>query len=590
MNIPKPPEVEDEVSKLFLYGYSTEKISKTCKVSTGYVSGVASKLKERLGNKEVSAIRDLCRIFKKLGISAAEAFEGARIISILEEFGANIDDFRALLREVLQKCQKENIDPAKLAYQCRSITQIQAKTNVPLEDLPDECGRLLDAKNELEKKISLLEEEAGKANAETAKALSEKNQTKKSLEEFEQTKKELDSFELGFNNLSKLINILKQATDEGFSTDKIIRHLEKEESYEQRIAELEQQVKQLAAKETIQTRNVKELSKKIDTKKLVVTCLRRLEKLGLKVEDLETLYQTVIGIAKEHNIDEKTALQKLEDDLKNNYGKKHGLHSHLEKLQNEIAVKSIQLESIQVKIESFNIKNKENNHALNIIKTLKQNRIDPFLIITWNKILETSNLKPKMFEEKLQKFTNVNQLITAEQHELDQLTKEKKELESVLEFLESNKEKLETTINYGNELIKKSLAENIQEAVNQIKRTTEIGNNSIRITKDNVIESINKISQKTSKQIDEYVNKTKDLVNSATEASEKVGRAESFIPLYSLANGSLEPTTQFPVLVALLDKLYLEIQRKGNGSSSLLYDIKELREEFIKELSKIEQN
>ena len=89
MNIPKPPEVEDEVSKLFLYGYSTEKISKTCKVSTGYVSGVASKLKERLGNKEVSAIRDLCRIFKKLGISAAEAFEGARIISILEEFGAN---------------------------------------------------------------------------------------------------------------------------------------------------------------------------------------------------------------------------------------------------------------------------------------------------------------------------------------------------------------------------------------------------------------------------------------------------------------------------------------------------------------------
>jgi len=560
MNIPKPPEVEDEVSKLFLYGYSTEEISKTCKVSTGYVSGVASKLKERLGNKEVSAIRDLCRIFKKLGISAAEAFDGARIISILEEFGANIDDFRALLTEVLQKCQKENIDPAKLAYQCRAITQIQAKTNVPLEDLPDECGRLLDAKNELEKKISLLEEEAGKANAETAKALSEKNQTKKSLEEFEQTKKELDSFELGFNNLSKLINVLKQATDEGFSTDKIIRHLEKEESYEQRIAELEQQVKQLAAKETIQTRNVKELSKKIDTKKLVVTCLRRLEKLGLKVEDLETLYQTVIGIAKEHNIDEKTALQKLEEDLKNNYHKKLGLSLHLEKLENDISIKSTELESIQVKIENFNIKNKENHHILNIIKTLKQKRIDPFLILIWNKIFETSNLNPKAFEEKLEKFSSVHQLIKAEQQNLEQLTKDKRQLESNIEFLKSKKEKLESIINYGNELIRKSLTENIQETVNQIKRTTEIGNNSIRITKDNVIESINKISQKTSKQINEYVNKTKDLINSATEASEKVGRAESFIPLYSLANGSLEPTTQFPVLVALLDKLSLEIQ------------------------------
>jgi len=35
-----------------------------------------------------------------------------------------------------------------------------------------------------------------------------------------------------------------------------------------------------------------------------------------------------------------------------------------------------------------------------------------------------------MFEEKLQKFTNVNQLITAEQHELDQIIKrETKEIQ-----------------------------------------------------------------------------------------------------------------------------------------------------------------
>ena len=586
MNIPKPPEVEDKVSELFLYGYSTEEISKTCKVSTGYVSGVSSKLRERLGNKEVSAIRDLCRIFKKLGISAAEAFDGARIISTLEEFGANIDDFRALLREVLQKCQKENIDPAKLAYQCRSITQIQAKTNVPLEDLPDECERLLDTKNELEKKISLLEEEAGKANAETAKALSEKNQTKKSLEEFEHTKKELDSLELGFNNLPKLINVLKQATGEGYSTDKIIKHLEKEGSYEQRIAELEQQVKQLAAKETIQRRNVNELSKKIETKKLVVTYLRRLEKLGIKVADMETLYQIVIGIAKEHNIDEKTALQKLEDDLKNNYSKKHGLSSHLEKLQNEIAVKSTQLESIQVKIENFNIKNKENKQALETIKTLKQKNINPLLIITWNKILETSNLNPKTFEEKLQKFSTVHQLIKAEQQNLKQLTKDKRQLESDIEFLKSNKEKLESTINFGNELIKKSLDKNVQETINQIKKTTEIGNNSIRITQENSISSIDKISQKTLEQMSDYVNKTQNLVATAMIASEKIGRVEFFIPLLDLVNGSFVPTNLYPAIISILDKLIFQVQRNGSSSSSLLFDIKQLREELIKELNK----
>jgi len=586
MNIPKPPEVENEVVQLHLYGFSTEGVAKKCKVSTGYVAGVTARLREQLGNEEVSAIRELSRVFRKLGISAANAFDGGRVSSMIKNSGLDIDDLPAFLKEVIQKSKNENIDPSKLVYLCKSLTKLQAKSNVPLEDLFDEVTRLTDKKTEFEKEISRYEEEAGRAKMEAENLLSEKNQTTKTLEEFEHTKKELDSFELGFNNLSKLINVLKQAAEDGYDTDKIITHLEKEENHELRITEFEQQLKQLRAQEAIQTRQIKELSKKIDVNKLLVSNVRRLDRLRIKTEDLETLYQTVSGIAKEHNIDEKTGLQKLEDDLKNNYSKKHGLSSHLEKLQNEIAVKSTQLESIQVKIENFNIKNKENNHALNIIKTLKQNLIDPFLIITWNKILETSNLKPKMFEEKLQKFTNVNQLITAEQHELDRLTKEKKELESVLEFLESNKEKLESTIKYGNDLIKKSLTENIQEAVNQIRKTTTMGSNSIKNMQDSAIASIDKILQETFDQMKENFDKTQSLVKVAMESSEKIGQLEFFIPLYKLANGSFVSSELYPTLVAILDKFSFQIQRQGNGSSSLLYDIKNLREELIKELSK----
>ena len=580
MNIPKPPEVENEVIQLYFYGFSTEGVAKKCKVSTGYVASVAARLREQLGNEEVSAIRELSRVFRKLGISAANAFDGARVSSMIKNSGLDIDDLPAFLKEVIQKSKNENIDPPKLVYLCKSLTKLQAKSNVPLEDLFDEVTRLTDKKTEFEKEISRYEEEAGRAKMEAENLLSEKNQTKKSLEEFEQTKKELDSFELGFNNLSKLINVLKQAADEGYNTDKIIKHLEKERNYEQRIEELEQQVKQLRAQETILTRKVKELSKKIETKKLLVVYLRRLEKLGIKVEELETLYQTVIGIAKEHNIDEKTALQKLEDDLKNNYGKRHGLSSHLEKLQNEIAVKSTQLESIQVKIENFNIKNKENNQVLNIIKTLKQNRIDPFLIITWNKILETSSLKPKMFEEKLQKFTNVNQLITAEQHELDRLTKEKKELESVLEFLESNKEKLESTIKYGNDLIKKSLTENIQEAVNQIRKTTTMGSNSIKNMQDATIASIDKISQETFDQMKENFDKTQELVSKLMKESEKFGNLQWLQSFHGFVfDEKFVPSKNIPIITMILDKLYRQCLSR-NYSFELLSSMKKLREDL----------
>ena len=586
MNIPKTPETTEGVRKLYLFGHSTEEISKSCRVSTGYVSGVATKLKEQLGNKEVTAIRELTRLFNKLEISAANAFDGARIFSMLKNFELNIDDFPTFLKEVYQKCKEENIVPSKLAYQCKAITQLQAKSNIPLEELSEECERLLDTKNELEKKISLLEEEVGKSNADAAKALSEKNHTIESLEEYENVINEIEKFGFNFKDLPKISNILKQATKDGYDTDKIIKHLEKEEDYNQRIEELVQQLKELRAKEANQTRNVKALSKKIETKKLLVSNLRQLDRLGVKTEDLETIYQTVIGIAKEHNIDEKIALQKLEDDLKNNYSKKHGLRSHLEELQNEIAVKSTELESIQVKIENFKIKNNENKQALETIKTLKQKRIDPLLILTWNKILETLNLKPEIFEEKLLKFSNVSKLITAEQHDLAQLTKERKKLESTIDFLKSNREKLESTIKYGNELIKKSLTENVQETVNQIRKTTTMGNNSIKNMEDATIASIEKISQETFDQMKENFDKTQSLVKVAMESSEKIGQLEFFIPLYKLANGSFVSSELYPTLVAILDKFSFQIQRQGNSSSSLLYDIKNLREELIKELNK----
>ena len=98
MNIPKPPEVENEVVQLHLYGFSTEGVAKKCKVSTGYVAGVTARLREQLGNEEVSAIRELSRVFRKLGISAANAFDGARVSSMIKNSGLDIDDLPSFLK------------------------------------------------------------------------------------------------------------------------------------------------------------------------------------------------------------------------------------------------------------------------------------------------------------------------------------------------------------------------------------------------------------------------------------------------------------------------------------------------------------
>ena len=84
--------------------------------------------------------------------------------------------------------------------------------------------------------------------------------------------------------------------------------------------------------------------------------------------------------------------------------------------------------------------------------------------------------------------------------------------------------------------------------------------------------------------------KVEKLVNSAMEASEKIGRLEFFIPLYDLANGSkFVPSELYPTIIGILDKLSFHLQKQGNDYSSLLYDIKNFREELIKEMNKIEK-
>jgi len=116
---------------------------------------------------------------------------------------------------------------------------------------------------------------------------------------------------------------------------------------------------------------------------------------------------------------------------------------------------------------------------------------------------------------------------------------------------------------------------------------TTKGSNSIKHMQDTAIASIDKISQETFDQMKESFEKTQSLVNMAMESSEKIGQLEFFIPLYKLANGTFVVSELYPTMIALLDKFSLESQRRGTSSSWMISRIQSLREELIKELTKI---
>jgi len=316
VNTPKSSATQNEVVRLYLDGQTFEDIAKKCGTSIGYVHDKVNKLKEELGQKEVSAMREFAVAMRKLGITAPQALVGTKIYSVISKSGLDEDKLGELILEVIEKAQTQQIPLSKLIECSKIISDLQERSDVPLEDLPMTCQDMLEKKDSLTKEILSLSQQKTSAKTDADNALKEKNLTIKKIEEFVSVKTELEKNHIGINDLQRLVLILKKTSDANYNSDKIINHLQKEESYESRVEKLVQQQKHLQSTIDNQTKKLDDITKEIEEKKTVATAVRNLSKLGIGEQDLKILYQTVMDIANNHNINAKDALQRFRKDIK----------------------------------------------------------------------------------------------------------------------------------------------------------------------------------------------------------------------------------------------------------------------------------
>jgi len=227
MNTPKSSATEQEVIQLYLYGTTTQNIAKKCGTSIGYVSGVITRLKEELGQKEVFAIREFSVAMRKLGISASQAMIGAKIYSVIGKSELDEDKLGELIKDTIEQAQTKGISLSKLIEYSKIVLVLQEKSNVSLEDLPMTCQEMLGKKETLEKEITVLSQQKASAETQTTNALEEKNLTIQKIKEFDIVKTELEKNHIDIFDLQKLVAILKKASDVNFNSDKIINHLQK---------------------------------------------------------------------------------------------------------------------------------------------------------------------------------------------------------------------------------------------------------------------------------------------------------------------------------------------------------------------------
>ena len=155
------------VIRLWTEGNSRKDIALISGVSEGTVSNIIAEWRQKLGDGDAEAIRELGINMKRLEIDAAQCAEGLRISSSMKKLGVNVNQFKSFINEIYKYCQGFGLTAQDIASNLQAL--INLSKEVPFSKIPD---HIEEKKNE----ISRLDEQITKRH-EDIKTLEETKET-----------------------------------------------------------------------------------------------------------------------------------------------------------------------------------------------------------------------------------------------------------------------------------------------------------------------------------------------------------------------------------------------------------------------------
>lgn len=577
MNTSISLETKQEIIRHYLYGLTTPENGTKTGVSIGTVSNVIGSLKMELGEKEVQAIRDFSVALKKLGITASQAFTGAKIFSVISKSDLDEDELQGLITYTIEYAKSHEISLSDLIQNSKKILELQQKSDIPLGDVPAKYQELLEEKESIKEEILDLSNKKQSAEQNIKKALDKNDLTEKTIQDFVYVKTELEKHNLGLGDMEKLVTVLKNSSDANYDTDKIIGHLQKEETHESRIKTFEQRDEKIQTQINGKTAELENITNKVKEKNSIAKQIKNLDEIGVKEHDLHTFYQTIKSIAKRHSIGTIDALKILCVDLEKNYDIKLGLKIHLEKLQGDISLKTQQLQSIQKQESDLRAKYDDELEALQALKHLQKHGIDVDKIQKWGEIFASSKLDVAEFSKKIRKKGDLEKVIAASEQKITSLQKDITKKESRKKWLEDNLDSLESRLELVEKIVKDNLEGLLDDIKEQVKLTQVQSTKIIDEVGAKAYKNLETCHKKSSDWLSETCASLDEFVSKSLKETKKIGRLEWLLELDDFLMGkNTDLPTYGPMINMILEKLVDCIKRYNFDSSSLESDIQKL--------------
>jgi hypothetical protein len=330
--------IRQTVIRLWLENNSRKDIAVTCGVSEGTVSNIVSDWRQKLGDVDVEALRELGSNLKRCRIDAVRCAQGFRISMIMRKMGINEEYFESFISKVYERCQKvEGLTPDKMGSYLEDLLEFSKDDDdnnngdgntIKLSEIPHYIEQKKNEKRTLKQDIEKLhkekqeaQQEASYANELCDAALENEKTTVAKLREYSNLKAGLEKHGLSIEeDISKFVRVVYGIKQYGYDVDKVLSDYSDQEFKQLKRDLLINQVKELEDKKTRLLSECSFLESKVNLHSQLLYVYNELKSIGVGLRELKIITNTIKEIAAENNIiDYRLAVNKFFEFLEQRY-------------------------------------------------------------------------------------------------------------------------------------------------------------------------------------------------------------------------------------------------------------------------------
>lgn len=266
-------------------------------------------------------------------MTAVECTAGLRVAKALQSLAVPDENLLDFINIIYLRCKEIGLDPQKFPSLAKQLLDLT--NSVPIVQIPQYLEDKQREKSQLEQDIGDLREQEAKAKFDLELALNEQQITTSQLSIFSEQRTRLEAAGVSVGDLELVTRCIEGAKKLAFDIKRLTMLLSDFDFSRAMQVELEKSIE--SSKTHLQHLKYEcdILESQISMHNITILKLRQLEDMGLGIPQLLVLHETAHEIARAYKIPQNLAVQRLLNDVVENYADATDLEGKVQQLRSE---------------------------------------------------------------------------------------------------------------------------------------------------------------------------------------------------------------------------------------------------------------